>query len=404
MSGSTLWRIKRASSIATLAAALHVGCSEPPVAPPEEGEQFLVFESVSVAAYYSCGITAGGAACWGGNGAGNLGDGSTTTRSTPIMVAGGGPNLSTVVAGGNGFTCGLTTTGSALCWGARADGVSMPTPLPVPVKGDHQFTMLDIGGGSGPSHVCGLTTSGAAYCWGNVDYGQLGDGNFDNLADCGSGWSCKWTPVRVQGNHTFKSLAAGESHTCGLTTSGSVYCWGYNDNGQLGAETTNPWSLAPVLVRGDISFSSITAGWARTCGLDTTGKAYCWGANTEYGALGNGSTASFDTPQPVSGDLAFTSLSAGTIHTCGLRADGTAYCWGSNDEGELGEGTAIVRHRTPTLAAAGLKFSQITAGYHHTCGITVEQVAVCWGQNDYGQLGDKTRTKRLLPVKVGGQR
>jgi alpha-tubulin suppressor-like RCC1 family protein len=398
-------RTFRGSSIVTvLAVVLHVGCSEPPVAPPEEEEEFLVFESVSVAAYYSCGMTAEGAACWGGNGAGNLGNGSTTTRSTPVMVGGEGPNLSTVVAGGNGFTCGLTTTGSALCWGARADGVNLTTRLPVPVPGNHQFTLIDIGGGSGPSHACGLTTSGAAYCWGNVMYGQLGDGNFDNLADCGSGWYCKWTPVLVQGNHTFKSLAAGEFHTCGLTASGSVYCWGNNDYGQLGEETSEPWSTVPLLVRGGITFSWITAGGSRTCGLDTSGKAYCWGANGGDGAMGNGSSAAFDTPQPVTGDLSFTALSTGATHTCGIQSEGTAFCWGSNEKGELGVGTTIIRQRTPTVAASGLKFSQITAGYYHTCGITIEQLAVCWGRNDYGQLGDATQTDRALPVKVGGQR
>ena len=202
---------------------------------------------------------------------------------------------------------------------------------PVAVSGGLTFTALVAGSG----HTCGLVSGGTAYCWGSNYSGQLGDGTSWTPSDWNS--ANRNAPVAVIGGRTFTSLVAGESHTCGLVSGGTAYCWGANETGQLGDGTSGNVRTAPVAVSGGRTFTALVAGAFHTCGLVSGGAAYCWGQNgygqLELGNLTNGRALA---PVAVSGGRTFTALVAGDSHTCGLSSGGTAYCWGRNRYGQLG--------------------------------------------------------------------
>ena len=300
----------------------------------------LTFGSLSAGAFHTCGLTTSGAAyCWGWNATGQLGDGSTATRFAPVAVAGGITFASLTVGGidpvtpfpWKSHTCGLTSGGAAYCWGDNSygqlgDGSTTLRLTPVAVAGGLTFASLKAGG----VHTCGLTTGGAVYCWGGNGSGQLGDGSINPTV----------APVAVAGGLTFASLAAGRLSTCALTGGGTAYCWGWNASGQLGIGSTN-MSLIPVAVAGGLNFASIVARGYNACGLTGAGAAYCWGAGG--GAVGNGTTADQTTPVAVAGGLLFASLTPGGSHNCGLTSAGAAYCWGLNLDGRLGDGSIITR-------------------------------------------------------------
>ena len=203
---------------------------------------------------------------------------------------------------------------------------------------------------------------------------------------------------------TFAAVTASGLHTCGLTiVTGAAYCWGGNGSGQLG-DGTKTNQLTPVLVQAPagVSFAAVTAGAAHTCGVTAAGAAYCWGDNG-FGQLGDGTTTSQSSPVLVQAPpgVSFAAVTGGVAHTCGVTAAGIAYCWGRNLEGQLGDGTTMNRLTpVPVQAPAGVSFAAVTAGAVHTCGVTAAGTAYCWGRNVEGQLGDGTTTDRLTPVRV----
>src|SRR6266550_400988 len=308
-------------------------------------------------------------------------------------------------------TCAVSATGAAYCWGSNTDNElgmgSNQGPLIEATLGDNQCGVYAlwydcstvpvlVAGGLKVSAVvggylrCALTTGGAAYCWAHF---QLDDSGFGVAS-----------PVAVGGGHTFASLSGGYGHVCAVTSSGAAYCWGNNYRGQLGDGTTTS-SLVPVAVTGGLTFASMSGGWysaygSFTCGLTTSGAAYCWGVNFA-GQLGNSSTTERHVPVLVAGGLMFASISAGSDHTCGVTTSGAAYCWGSNS-GQLGDGTTIERH-SPVAVQGGLTFASVSSAGGHTCGVTTTSLAYCWGSNQAGALGNGTITDSSVPVKVAGQ-
>ena len=293
------------------------------------------FMSLSAGGAHSCGITASGAAyCWGYNEYGRLGVGDTSMRLTPTAVL-GSIQFQEVVAGGE-HSCGLSLAGQAYCWGYNGSGElgdsTLETRLsPVPVSGGLVFKSLAIG----TSGVCGLTYSGVAYCWGSNSSGQLGDSTLIS----------RWTPTRVAGGITFSLIRIAEAHTCALTAAGLAYCWG-----RTAHTPTDTVTLVPRVVSLSLSFSDLAAGPWGTCGLSGT-EIYCWGFVNSNGVLGDGTTTSHGTPEPVLSSVQFGALASSgpeNGHMCALSVDGVAYCWGGNGSGQLGDGTRTDRW-VPTL-------------------------------------------------------
>jgi len=232
---------------------------------------------------------------------------------------------------------------------------------------------------AGAVHTCGLTADGAAYCWGSNGSGQLGDGTVTNRP----------VPTAVAGGLSFTVLAAGGGHTCGITTGGAAYCWGNNETGQLGNGVTDQDpSRTPIAVSttGLPAFTSLTAGDSHTCALAAGTGAYCWGYNYS-GAVGNGAAHEIETtPVAVrSPDGALVAVATSNYHTCGLTATGKAFCWGSNNFAQLGDGTKADRS-VPTAVATGLTFTALAPGDDHTCGVATTGTAYCWGVNDHGMM------------------
>jgi alpha-tubulin suppressor-like RCC1 family protein len=294
----------------------------------------LNLESLSLGAVHTCGVTPDAEGyCWGGNGSGQLGIGATGRRESPTAVFGEHGFVS--LTAGDYHTCGLTASGAAYCWGYNADGelgdrTTTNRDRPELVRTGHAFVSLT----AGVFHTCGLTASGDAYCWGGNWNGQLGA---QTLETC-DGWACSTTPLFVYGGHKFVSLALGVVHTCGITDSGDAYCWGANEAGQLGIGVISDRTEAfdrPVAVEGGHSFVSIVAASSYTCGLTGEGTAYCWGINQSL-QLGIGEISGLHpTPTPVVGGHNFQALAAGQYHACALTVAGEMYCWGANGYAQL---------------------------------------------------------------------
>jgi alpha-tubulin suppressor-like RCC1 family protein len=352
----------------------------------------LTFRQVSAAGTHTCGVTPENVAyCWGLNHYGELGDGTMTDRARPVPVQGG--LHFRLVSVGEDHTCGVTTENVAYCWGLNlygqlGDGTTRDgSTTPVAVAGGRHFRMLEAGG----AHTCGLSDPDRrAYCWGNNGYGQLGDGS----------QTLRRTPVAVLGGQAFRSVAAGEYHTCAVSPTYVAYCWGYNHDGELGDGTEVPQRSQPSLVAGGRQFVQIDAGWYHTCAVTPGERAFCWG-NGRSGQIGDGKTYLRFTPRPVAGGLSFSRVTAGGAHTCGETTGNRAYCWGYNASGQLGDGTFTTR-LTPKAVVGGLTFKQVSAGANQTCGVSSADRAYCWGENGFGQLGDGTTTGRTRPTAVVG--
>jgi alpha-tubulin suppressor-like RCC1 family protein len=357
----------------------------------------LVFAQVSAGVNHSCGVTSDNRAfCWGYNGFGELGDGTRNERLVPVPVA-GTLRFRQISAGYFG-TCGVTTDYRVYCWGYNAtgqvgDGTTTQRLTPVPVVGGRLFRQVQ----TDFLNACAVTYSGdRAFCWGDNHYGQLGIGN--NTGPETGARSSK--PVAVTGTLTFRNVTVGWRHNCGVTPENRVFCWGYNHYGQVGDSSTAELRLKPTRVVGTRQYRQVDAGRFFTCAVTLAARAFCWGSG-QYGQLGNGTEEkNFRYPKAVSGGLSFDRVTAGSFHACAESSGNRAYCWGH--AGVVGDGTNSTNARTPVAVAGGLFFSQLSAGGLHTCGKTAEGRAYCWGDGSHGKLGNGTTDTKFTPTPVAG--
>jgi hypothetical protein len=311
--------------------------------------------------------------CWGCGGRGELGIGTLDHEYTPVQVKGVGgegylTNVSSV-SSGNEQTCAVTTNGTLYCWG------------------DEQG--LGVGD-------CG------AYC--TTPYQVKGVG--------GSGYLTGVSQVSVKG------ITISNNFICAVKTDGTLYCWGYNYHGQLGIDTFGDSAEEPypVQVKGVggsgylTDVSQVSLGDRHTCALKTNGTVYCWGAN-DIGQLGDNTTTERHTPVQVKGVggvdylTNVSQISLGYGHACALKTNGTVYCWGYNSSGQLGDNTTTNRYTPVQVKGVGgvdylTNVSQISTGDYFSCARKTDGTVYCWGDNDNGQLGDNTTTERQTPVQV----
>jgi alpha-tubulin suppressor-like RCC1 family protein len=318
---------------------------------------------------------------------------------------------------GETVACALSSERDVYCWGLNTDFWAYGT-APATIAGGFAPTLsavpsleaLGLGVGT---HFCGIAADESARCWARGGFGQLGGGTEGDVGNAAT---------TVSGGIHWADISVGRLTTCGVSDSGTGYCWGHNQRGEVGSSAVpiGAHSLAPNAVEGGHAFKTVVAGWLHACGITTAGETYCWGANNS-GQLGIGATDTVNhrSPELVAGDQQFSQLSLGSRYTCALTTTGDAYCWGENAAGQLGDGTREVRS-APTPVSGGIEFARIAAssGFAngafaqpptnlqgaagHTCALTPAGVAHCWGWNGNGELGDGTNVDRLTPARVRG--
>lgn len=349
---------------------------------------------IAAANNHTCGVTSAGTAyCWGSGAAHKLGNGSEADRALPTAVTGSHTFAS--VSGGGVQSCGVTVQGAALCWGlnfagAVGDGSFTTRPAPALVAGGLTFREVHAGW----NHSCGVTMEGTGYCWGRNNLGQIGDGTTVN----------RNVPTLISGGHVFTTIAVSllNDFTCGIDQVGKGWCWGANGSGALGDGTTGPseHKFQPVAVLGGHVFRAISTGHSFSCAIDTAGAAWCWGLNVS-GSLGDGTQAQRLAPVPVQGGHAFVTVSSGQSHSCALTATGQAWCWGGGSGGRLGH-DSIADSFTPVAVAGGHTFVSISVGTGQTCGVTGSGAGYCWGHGSNGKLGNGSNDDRWVPHPVSG--
>jgi alpha-tubulin suppressor-like RCC1 family protein len=385
---------------AILGTALALACAEPLAAPgpstqPDLQGRVLAgasdFTQLVAGFVHTCALTVQGSAfCWGSNDYSQLGANTSASCGgrpcsiDPVPVS-GGRQYETIAAGWV-TSCGVTASGEGWCWGGGpfdgrgylGDGELSRTTTPVRVATDSALASVTLGDG----HGCALTRGGTALCWGQNNLGQLGDGTSLDRAE----------PVAVAGGETFARLSAGAYHTCGITTDGETLCWGDNRWGQLGVSAvafgTGTAMHAPtrVQVPAGAVFDRITAGWQHTCALDTEGSAYCWGRNDDASQLGDGSSRTHSgTPTPVTGGHRFATINAGALTTCARTDDDAGYCWGGNYYDVLATGESNDRGVPHPVAVEGGPFLRLRVGQAHACAVGTDRRLWCWGDRSAGQ-------------------
>ena len=367
-----------------------------------------------------------------------------------ILTSSGGAVSTAQVTAGRYHTCALSEEGEIYCWGRNnynqlGDNTTTQRETPVQVlrgdalTGDHDGTYLtNIKNlSAGENHTCAVSNNDNIYCWGRNNINMLGDGTTTQ----------RTTPIRplagasVAGDNNgtyldnIKSVSAGQYHTCAVSESDNIYCWGRNTTGQLGDNSTTQRSTAIRIdtgasVAGDNdgtyldNISNVETGVNHTCAVSNNDNIYCWGYNL-YGQLGDGTTTQRTTPirplagASVAGDNDGTyldnikSVSPGSEHTCAVSMSDNIYCWGLNNSNQLGDGTNTAR-TTPIRPLAGASvagdndgtyldnINNMEAGVNHTCAISNNNNPYCWGYNLQGQLGDSTTTQRNSAIRVHG--
>lgn len=251
---------------------------------------------------------------------------------------------------------------------------------------------------AGAVHTCGIRTSGRLYCWGDDDFSQLGNGGANT--DVGS-------PVEVAGNHTdWVTVSAGGFFTCARRSSGRLYCWGADTFGAVGNGAPNANVSTPVEVAGSrTDWRQLSAGHDHVCAKRSSGQLFCWGSDGT-GAVGDGpGTQSQSSPVQVSGGFTnWASVSAGFQSTCARRTTGRLYCWGFDNTGQTGNGLPNADLASPTeVAGNATDWSAVDGGFLHMCAKRTSGFLYCWGYDSDGQLGDGGSDSPVSsPVLVGG--
>ena len=385
--------------------------------------------------------------CWGYNAKGQIGNNTTTSRSVPTAVESSGllsGKAILAVSNGPQSTCSVASDGNVYCWGYNGDaqlgdGTNIDRLIPVQsVRPDDlgDVAVESISAANGGS--CMIAYDNQAFCWGLNSDGALGIGinstieseavqvvNEDILGSRVTSISVTGTASLINNSGEvwrkysetenvsissiiWEKVSTNGVHTCAISSKGSVYCWGLNDNGQLGdGSGTTRYTPVAVDTSGVLAgktIKDIAIGLYHSCVIASDNLVYCWGGNWA-GQLGNSSTGGSTLPVAVNmGGLTALSLSAGREHSCIVASDNQAYCWGSGSNGRLGNNSTSTQTSPVAVNTSGVlsgkTIKSISAGSYHTCAVASDSRAYCWGYNNNGQLGDDSRTQSLVPVSV----
>lgn len=327
--------------------------------------------------------------CWGINGSGELGNGTSLDSMTPTAVS--GITNAVQVAAGNDHSCAVLASGAVQCWGnnfsgALGNGTNSNSALPVAVIGISQATSV----ATGMYHSCATLSNGTVQCWGRNYEGELGNGTIidSNI------------PVTVKGVSNAKLVATDANHSCALLRDGKIQCWGYGAYGQLGNGSNNVTNATAVSVSGITNATSVVVGGNRSCALLSDQTVSCWGNGQLNVTLPSVGSNQNDTaiPVAVNGLSSVTALSSSASYNCALISDGTLKCWGYIISGgkspSFGLSTPIPTSITGIANAVGVSVSIGGA-----CALNNDGTVQCWGVHP---LGDGTNNDSRIPVMVNG--
>lgn len=352
--------------------------------------------------------------CWGINTRGAIGDGTTDgelcigvsdkcrLKPVPSMIT----NVAQVSVG-DSYTCARKMDGTLWCFGnngygelgngtitgPQCNGFCRPTPVQVTAVG----TVLSVS--AAQSHACAVKTDGTVWCWGVNGQGELGDGTLTGQT-CG-GLFCKPTPVQVVNLTSVADVASGYVHSCARKIDGTVWCWGDNNDGQLGDGTSGSPDHPTPVQASIANVAEVVVNDGATCARKTDGTLWCWG-NNQDGQLGDGTTTGSPTPvQVASLGTKVAQITLGTGFGCALETDGTVWCWGRTGQGQLGRGVTMgsqcggLCEPSPMQVMGLTDAAQVSAGSDFACARKKSGEIFCWGNRGYGALGEGTYRAKI---------
>ena len=363
--------------------------------------------------------------CWGGNHRGQLGNRGHANSNTPVAVPLGSGRTATAIHAKGSHTCAILDDGSLLCWGENVfgqlgDGTTTSRNTPVAVDLGEGRTAMKVGGGA--SHTCAILDDESLKCWGYNNHGQTAlptAHRGDQPGEMGENLVFVDLDIDKEEEEVGPgiTLELGTNHACAIDDEGRLTCWGLNDTGQLGVSTTDNdvcplggtnYNCIRVPVEIDLGDGrkavAVGAGNRNTCAILDNGSLLCWGEGAS-GALGTGRDfRGSDTPVRVAleSDRTAEAISFGSQHSCAILDNGAAKCWGYNGEGQLGDGNVGTSANSPVsvILGEGKRAVAIASKHTHVCAILNDKSLVCWGGNVFGQLGNNDNTNHDTPVDI----
>jgi alpha-tubulin suppressor-like RCC1 family protein len=327
---------------------------------------------------------------WGAGTAGQLGDNSDVSRSTPVTTSAGGTNWNQVACTPN-VTAAIKTDGTLWTWGNGSNGK----------LGDNQISerrtpVTTFAGGTnwkqvdgGFNYTAAIKTDGTLWTWGTGSTGRLGNNNTTDIC----------TPVTTfAGGTNWKQVACGNAFAAAIKTDGTLWTWGNNSFGTLGTNNTTARSTPVTTFAGGTNWKQVSGGEDHTAAIKTDGTLWTWGRNA-YGNLGDNTTTTRNTPVTTfAGGTNWKQVSCGQDHTVAIKTDGTLWTWGRNNNGQLGNNTTINRTTPVTTFTGGTNWKQVAGGISNTAAIKTDGTLWTWGFNVSGNIGNNTSITRSTPV------